>query len=214
MTHPSSTEALIARLAAEPLPAARFSAARMITAMAGTALLGLALQMALSGPRPDLAASLAAPVTLAKPLLPLMVLLLAWPLAVRLARPGARIGLWPLALPTALALALALWALVATPGDRLAYDWLGHSAGTCVPAVLALSAAPLIAGLRLMRRGASTRPVLAGAVIGLAAGAGAASGYALSCTEDSPLFYVFWYGAAIVLASVAGAVAGHKLLRW
>ncbi|WP_052650302.1 NrsF family protein [Paracoccus sp. PAMC 22219] len=142
MTHPSSTEALIARLAAEPLPAARFSAARMIAAMAGTALLGLALQMALSGPRPDLAASLAAPVTLAKPLLPLMVLLLAWPLAVRLARPGARIGLWPLALPTALALALALWALVATPGDRLAHDWLGHSAGTCVPAVLALSAAP------------------------------------------------------------------------
>ena len=79
MTQPSSTEALIARLAAEPLPSTRFSSARMIATMAGTALLGLALQMALSGPRPDLAASLAAPVTLAKPLLPLMVLMLAWP---------------------------------------------------------------------------------------------------------------------------------------
>ena len=58
MTQPSSTEALIARLAAEPLPSTRFSPARMIATMAGTALLGLALQMALSGPRPDLAASL------------------------------------------------------------------------------------------------------------------------------------------------------------
>ncbi|WP_405404660.1 NrsF family protein [Paracoccus sp. Ld10] len=214
MTHASSTEALIARLAAESQPTARFSTVRMTVAMAGTALLGLTLQMTLSGPRADLAASLADPVTLAKPLLPLMALLIVWPQVARVGRPGARLNIWPLALPMTLALVLACWALFQTPGDRLMNEWLGHSAKNCMIAVLALSAAPLIAGIWMMRRGASTRPVLAGALIGLAAGAGAATGYALSCTEDSPLFYVFWYGAAIVLSSVAGAVAGHKRLRW
>ncbi|CAM3406889.1 NrsF family protein [Paracoccus nototheniae] len=214
MTHPSSTDALIARLAATPVPGVRFSATRMVAAMGLALLLGFAAQMVVSGLRPGLAASLAAPVTLAKPLLPLLLLAMAWPMAARLARPGARAGLWPLALPAVVAVALAAWALAATPPDRMVIDWLGHSAATCVPLILALSVLPMVAGLRALRRGAVTRPRLTGALIGLAAGAGATTGYALSCTEDSPLFYVFWYGMAIVLSTALGAWAGPRALRW
>lgn len=213
MTYPS-TDALIARLAAAPVPAFRFRKGQMVLMMAGALLLGFAVQLMVSGLRPGFWSSLVAPVTLAKPLLPLLLVAMAWPMAARLARPGAQVTLWPLVVPAAVAVGLAAWALGATPPDRLTTDWIGHSAATCVPSVLAMSAIPMYAGLRVLRRGAVTRPGLAGALTGLVAGAGATTSYALSCTEDSPLFYVFWYGMAIVIATAIGAFAGRRMLRW
>ncbi|HBT01009.1 MAG TPA: hypothetical protein DEB47_14365 [Citreicella sp.] len=89
-----------------------------------------------------------------------------------------------------------------------------HPPRRCSARLFAVWPSGSAAGLALLRRGAPTRPVLSGALTGLAASAGTAAGYALHCTEDSPLFYVSWYGLALCLASALGAWLGHRHLRW
>jgi hypothetical protein len=64
------------------------------------------------------------------------------------------------------------------------------------------------------RRGATTAPALAGFVAGLAGSGLAAAIYTLHCTEDSPLFYVTWYGLAISTIAAVSAALGSRLLRW
>jgi hypothetical protein len=34
------------------------------------------------------------------------------------------------------------------------------------------------------------------------------------CTEDSPLFWSFWYVLAILFATALGALLGARVLRW
>ena len=72
----------------------------------------------------------------------------------------------------------------------------------------------LAATLWALRRGASTRPGLSGALAGLLSGAAAATVYAVHCTEDSPLFWSFWYVLAILFATALGALLGARVLRW
>jgi hypothetical protein len=38
--------------------------------------------------------------------------------------------------------------------------------------------------------------------------------YATHCTEDSPLFYVTWYGLAITGVTLAATLIGARVLRW
>jgi hypothetical protein len=37
---------------------------------------------------------------------------------------------------------------------------------------------------------------------------------AVHCTEDDPLFFITWYGAAILTLALLGALLGRKLLKW
>ncbi len=57
-------------------------------------------------------------------------------------------------------------------------------------------------------------PALSGALAGLAGGGLGAAVYAMHCTEDSPLFWVTWYGTAIVVVTVASTLIGSRVLRW
>jgi hypothetical protein len=41
----------------------------------------------------------------------------------------------------------------------------------------------------------------------------ARSAYAVFCTEDCPLFVAVWYVAAPMIATIAGALLGHMILR-
>jgi hypothetical protein len=68
--------------------------------------------------------------------------------------------------------------------------------------------------LVMLRRGATTAPAKAGFVAGLAGAGFAAAVYALHCTEDSPLFYVTWYGLAIMGVAIVSAMIGARSLRW
>lgn len=77
-----------------------------------------------------------------------------------------------------------------------------------------MSVAPLVAVLAALRAGAPSSPAIAGAVAGPLAGSLAASLYAIHCTDDSPLFVALWYPPPIVLAVLAGAAAGSRVLRW
>jgi hypothetical protein len=213
-TMPRSTEELIRSLAGQPVPAPLTPAAaagRMGAAM----LLCLAVFLSVAGFRPGLLAALESRWWVeSKALLPLVLFLLALRPALGSARPGAPLRLWPLALPVAAGGALVLQRL-ATMGDApVGSEMMGRTAFACVSLISLMAAAPLAVGLRALRRGAPTRPGLTGALLGLTSAAGVAAGYALHCPEDSPLFFVLWYGLAILLVTGAGAALGHRLLRW
>ena len=54
-----------------------------------------------------------------------------------------------------------------------------------------------------------------GALASFAMGSGAgAAVYAMHCTESSPLFYVTWYGLAILFVTTVSALIGRRILRW
>lgn len=203
------TQALIARLSAAPVPP-RLSGAALAGAWAAALVPAVALMLVVLGLRADPGP----PVALVKVALPGGLAAMALILALRSARPVGAVPVGWLWLP--LVVAAGLWAvtLAQTPVARVGAEVMGQTAAACLVSITALSLAPLAAGLALLRRGAPLRPALSGALIGLAAGAGAAAGYALHCTEDSPLFFVLWYGMGIAIAAGLGALAGRRWLRW
>jgi hypothetical protein len=142
--------------------------------------------------------------------------MLALALTLRAARPGAPAGSakWVIGLVPLVAVALFAWAFASSlPGSRMAL-FLGHSIPVCLPSILILSA-PVLAGLfAALRRGAPEHPARCGALAGLVAAGFATTVYSLFCTEDSPLFYVTWYGLGILIVTALGAVLGGRLLRW
>lgn len=211
------TEDLIASLAREP----RGTPAGSLTGGVGLAIaaglpLAVVLFWLMLGPRPGLGAALSDPVTAAKTVLPLILGLLALVLSLRLARPAGRPGL-----PGSLAFAVPLVAAALVAGavltipaaERLAV-FVGHSIRVCLPSIVIISTPLLAALITALRRGAPEHPVRLGALAGLAAGGLAAAVYSLFCTEDSPLFYVFWYGTGIGIVTALGALIGSRALRW
>lgn len=211
------TEDLIDRLAIGP--GAVSSRALDRQALAGLALGAVIVATAVVfgyGLRDDLAGALTAPLVAAKTLLPLLLATLALPLALRAARPGLGAGaagriVW---IVPALTIALALLALVLTPPAARNMAFVGKSIPICVVSIPMLSLPVTALLLRALRDGAPVRPAVCGALAGLAGGATAATLYSLYCIEDSPLFWAVWYSLGIVLATVAGAVAGARVLRW
>ncbi|QYZ68869.1 NrsF family protein [Neotabrizicola shimadae] len=209
------TEDLITLLAADPPPPA-FSALRVAAVLLAAVGLCAGLFLALAGPRPDLAAALAVPVVLAKTLLAALTCTLSLWLVLRLARPGhglGRAGL-VLVLPALLAGALWLQGYAARPPEVRFADVTPLAVAECLGFIVLLSAIPAAVALRLLRDGASTSPALSGALAGLAASAGAATGYSLFCTQDNPVFYITWYGLALFIVTAACAMLGRRRLDW
>jgi hypothetical protein len=117
------------------------------------------------------------------------------------------------AVPTLLALAVFA-ELMATPAQSWMPRLIGHNAVYCLATLPALALAPLASLLFALRESAPTRPGLAGAVSGLAAGGIAAIFYASHCPDDSPLFVAVWYSSAVAIVVGAGYLAGTRLLKW
>jgi hypothetical protein len=211
MSPKQRTEDLILDLAASPVPQV-IPAGATVTGL--LAFLGLVIGVFLwvFDLRPDLFTALATLPVLAKSLLPLALFVMAFRLALVSLRPGASFAIWPLALPFAAGLVLVGQRV--SDGGTLLTEMMGQTAIACVSAISLLSVVPLLAGLILMRQGAPTRPILTGSLTGLAIGAATASGYALHCSEDSPLFFMVWYSLGIVVAASCGAAIGYRLLRW
>ena len=122
---------------------------------------------------------------------------------------------WPLLLtgPALLVIgvALELWVL---PREAWSMSATGKNGLYCLTVVPALGIVPLALGIWALRRGAPTRPGLAGFCAGLLAGGIAATFYAANCTDDSPLFVATWYPLAIGLLALLGAVLGGRFARW
>ena len=65
-----------------------------------------------------------------------------------------------------------------------------------------------------VRRGASTRPMLQGWLIGLSSGAFATFSYSLHCESTTVTYAGFWYTGAILVSAGIGRLALPGLLRW
>jgi hypothetical protein len=168
------------------------------------------------GFRSDLFVSLVTPVSAMRYVLTAALGLAGIRLALLLARPEGR-GLarfWPLAVVAVVAFGMLLWAYLVTPAGGRQMALVGKTMATCLIAIPLLSVLPVTAILLAVRKGATTAPALAGFVAGLAGGGMAAMVYASHCIEDSPLFYVTWYGLAISIVAGFSTLIGAKVLRW
>lgn len=185
-------------------------------ALVVSALLCGGLYLALMGVRPDVWRALTHLDTLLKPLLPLVLAVGAFGAALRLSRPGASPGIWRFVLAMA-PVAVVLAMLVAGHGlspVELGTAMIGTSLVTCVTSIPLISLPVAAASLWALRRGASTRPRLTGAVAGLMSAGAGATMYSLYCSDDNPLFYGTWYSVSILAVTLVTAYAGGRLLRW
>jgi hypothetical protein len=209
------TDDLIRALAADTVRPVSPRTVLLLGLVPSLAVAALAVWVTL-GFRDDLATSVTTPVSVLRFILTGILGLAATRLALLLARPegAGTVRLWPLAAVAAAALGLLLWAYVTTPADARQMATVGKTMTTCLVTIPLLSILPVGSLLVALRRGATTAPARAGFVAGLAGSGFAAAVYALHCTEDSPLFYVTWYGLAIMGVAVVSAVIGARSLRW
>jgi hypothetical protein len=121
---------------------------------------------------------------------------------------------WSLMLAPLLLAAGVIVELVTVPPHAWASHLMGHNAAHCLRFIPLIALAPLACLLLALRSGAPEHPWRAGAAAGLVAGAVAASVYALTCPDDSPLFIATWYSVAIAVVVGASACIGGRLLRW
>ena len=166
--------------------------------------------------RADYMGAIAYPLVAVKQLVPMFVMLTAVLLSIMLMRPETTIGknIWPLALGLLILPGLMAWALMSAPSDARLLMIQGNGFIQCLGSILALSLGLTTTQLVLLRRGAVTKPMTAGALAGISSGAIGAVIYAFICTEDSPAFYGLWYTLGIVSAGAVGSFAGKFFLRW
>ena len=208
------TEDLITRLAAEPAPRRQWS---LEARLAFAAVLGLAIVVAMVlaglGIRPDFGGTLPTPTGALKVVGAIAIAAAAFRVACRLARPGTP-ALCPVSAAFILLLAAATAVAFANFGAGLRLGVPLTSVFNCTEKIFLLALLPLGAAFVALRAGAPTHPAAVGAVAGLFAGGLAAAGFAMSCPMDAPGSVVAGYGAAILLLSALGALAGRRLLTW
>lgn len=210
------TDDLIGALAMDLAPSRLRFRGLFVGAMLGGAIIAAVVFVILLGVRADLGVAMGSPRFLMKFVVTLALLVTAVGLLSRLAVPGRIAGRWAFALlgaPLLLAAAAAV-ELAILPSADWRVQLLGHNARYCVMLIPLLAAGPLACLLLALRRGAPSRPGLAGAIAGLVAGGLAATLYAAHCIDDSPLFVAAWYSLAIGIVALIGFALGSRLLRW
>lgn len=210
------TNQLIGALAADGKHPVRPMRSTWALALGIAAFLAACAFFALIGPRPDIADAAQTIRFLFKFVLTIALGATALYAVSELARPEARAGrVLPLLLAAPLLLAMGVGLEIASmPPADMAARMIGANAALCLTFIPLIGLGPLAAFLIALRRGAPARPMLAGAVAGLAAGGVAATFYAAHCTDDSPLFVALWYPLAIAILALLGSVAGRWLARW
>jgi hypothetical protein len=101
--------------------------------------------------------------------------------------------------------------------DPNAFPIMGRSdtaVAFCMGGILFLSLPGMILTFVVMRKGAPTQPLFAGAVVGALSASVGAMAFTLACKNDSTAFFATWYTAASAIMAFIGAVVGHRILRW
>lgn len=180
------------------------------------AALAGALFYASFGIRPDWADAYAQGIVLLKQALPPLLAASAFGAVLRLARPEGRLDGWAAGLMVVPLVAIvAFWAAaLRTPVAAWPATIRGENMWYCITFVPLIGLPVLGTALWALRRGATTRPGLSGALAGALSGGVSASIYAVHCADDSPMFWGVWYVFGIVLLTLAGTLAGRWILRW
>lgn len=208
------TDNLIEALAADTLPQ-KSVAAQLARAIPLALALSVAAVAVFWGLRSDIWQALGSYAVL-KTLGPLVLAALAVPIALALAHPGMQPARRWVGLGAAVALVLGVFvmAFVSNGWAGLIAALSTPSAAVCLFSIPVLALPLLAAGLWAMSSGAALRPGLTGAVVGLVAGALAASAYSLYCDKDMVLFVVPAYATGIASVMLAGALVGPRMLKW
>lgn len=175
-----------------------------------------ALFLAGLGMRPDVMTAMGNPFFDLKFAITLALAGSAIAISLHLSRPEASLGRWGwlLAIPLGL-LGIGLMGEMMMPHrTSMSTRLIGSNSKVCLTAIPLLSLPLLAAALIALRRGAPSRPAVAGAFAGLLSAGLAATLYASHCTDDSPMFVATWYSIAIALVTAIGALAGSRVLRF
>ncbi len=209
------TDDLISLLA-EDAPVRSRLGPMLALALVGGLALSAVLLLATVGIRHDMAAAIETARVVFKIVVTLALAVTACGMVFRIGRPGApmRPSALSLLIPFALLIAGVATELITVPESNWRAALMGRNAAFCVFFIPVLSLAPLAAFLSALRYSAPASPALAGGAAGLASAGLAAALYAWHCPDDSPLFLMTWYTAAVAVVTIAGSVAGSRLLRW
>lgn len=209
------TEELIALMTQDTPVGMRYGRAMVIAMVVGFALSVLLLLFTV-GLRHNMATVFETARVLFKVVVTILLAILAIRLVIRIGRPGEEVRIPALLLfAPALMVALAVVAeLTVLPSNAWRVSLVGGNALFCLFFVPVLSLAPFAGLFWALRKGAPANPTAGGAAAGLAAGAMAAAIYAWHCPDDSPLFVATWYTLALIVVTAAGAIVGHRWLRW
>jgi len=213
----TTTDQLIDQLARDVPPVPRNAVGRRLAGgLIGGALASVLLLILWLGIRPDLGTAMHGSAFWMKWSYALALALIAIGATARLARPegdGLR-WLWLAAIPMLLLAGHGIMDMARAPQALWLSMWLGHSWLVCPWRVLVLSVPIFLGLLWSFRRLAPTRLREGGAAAGLASGAFAAMVYCLHCPETAAIFVLTWYSLGMLLAALAGALLGPRLLRW
>lgn len=168
------------------------------------------------GPRTDIATAMYTTRFVAKFVFTMALAVSAFTLIRALSTPGAATGraaALMIAAPLLVAVAVGL-ELLSVPAADWGRRLVGSNMVICLTFIPLIGIGPLAVFLAVLRYGAPTRPVLAGAVAGLLAGGLAATFYAAHCFDDSPLFVATWYTIAIAILAALGALGARLFVRW
>lgn len=137
-------------------------------------------------------------------------------ISLHLSRPEASLGRWAwlLAIPVGL-LGIGIMGEMMMPNRApMTTRLIGTNSRVCMIAIPLLSLPLLAAALLALRRGAPSRPAVAGAFAGLLSAGLGATLYASHCTDNSPLFVATWYTIAVAFVAAIGALAGSRVLKF
>jgi hypothetical protein len=210
------TEQLIRTLAADNAHRARPVGLVLTLALLAAAPISLTMFFAILGMRPDVMTAMRNPFFDMKFVVTLALAISAIAISLHLSRPEASLRGWGwlLLIPAGI-LALAIGGEMMMP-QRLPMMMrlVGSNSRVCMTAIPLLSLPLLADALIGLRRGAPTRPAVAGAIAGMLSAGLAATLYASHCTDDSPLFVATWYTIATALMATIGALVGSRVLRF
>jgi hypothetical protein len=189
----------------------RFTAALFLGFIGATSML-----VVIYGVRGDMPALLITPRFWLKVAFPLAVVGASLIVAARLSRPGVPVGMAWLALsvPLSLLWLAALGLIITAPPTLRLQLVLGSTWQVCTLNIAFLSIPTFVAVFWAMKGLAPTRPMLAGAAIGLLSGAQAALVYTLYCIEMAIPFWGVWYVLGMLVPTVLGGLLGPRVLRW
>ncbi|MEK1851306.1 MAG: DUF1109 domain-containing protein [Phyllobacterium sp.] len=212
-----TTNDLIARLTGELKPVSRTAVLERVGTGLGISLVASAVLMVLwLGMRPDLAEASTTMMFWTKFTYTLILAVAGGWAVKRIAHPlgSIRVNLGLMAATIVVMIVLAFAQLAMTPPEEHMAMLKGRTITVCTFNIVMLSLPLLIGAFWVLRGLAPTRPTLAGAAAGLAAGSIASLVYSFHCDESAMPFIAVWYTLGVLVAGLIGAITGRFILRW